>query len=131
MNNFYDMTHQPGIDKSKIDRPTLHLSLCSFQGARTYDPGFELCCVCNMFEKRYVNSRGELWIIEAFHLEIFPRSLSLSLTKTIISRGYGIMQPFSFLLFIASLAFALPAKSAEHKLLTKDDFGKTIAKGYW
>ncbi|KAI0273123.1 thioredoxin-domain-containing protein [Russula aff. rugulosa BPL654] len=41
------------------------------------------------------------------------------------------MQPFSFLLFIASIAFALPAKSAEHKLLTSDNFGKTIAKGYW
>jgi hypothetical protein len=43
----------------------------------------------------------------------------------------GFMQPFSFLLLIASLAFALPAKSAEHKLLTSDNFGKTIAKGYW
>lgn len=41
------------------------------------------------------------------------------------------MQPFSFFLLIASLAFALPAKSAEHKLLASDNFGKTIAKGYW
>jgi hypothetical protein len=43
----------------------------------------------------------------------------------------GSMQPFSFLLFIASLAFALPAKSVEHRLLTPDNFSKTIAKGYW
>ncbi|KAH9986801.1 thioredoxin-domain-containing protein [Russula vinacea] len=41
------------------------------------------------------------------------------------------MQPFSLLLLIASLACALPAKSVEHKLLTSDNFSKTIVKGYW
>jgi hypothetical protein len=72
MNNFYDMAYQPGIDERKIDRLTLRLSLYSFQGARTYDAGLKLCCVCDMFEKRDVNGRGELWIIEAFHLANLP-----------------------------------------------------------
>jgi hypothetical protein len=72
MNKFYDMTYQPSIDERKIDHLTLCLPLCSFQGARTYDAGFKLCCVCDMFEKRDVNSRGELWIIEAFHLANLP-----------------------------------------------------------
>lgn len=91
-----------------------------------------------MFEKRDVNGRGELWIIEAFHLVNLP-TIPLTLAYKVVATprihfGYGItgfMQPFSFLLFIASLAFALPAKSAEHKLLTSDNFGKSIAKGYW
>jgi hypothetical protein len=135
MNNFYGMTYQPGIDESKIDRLTLDLSLCSFRGARTYDAGLKLCCVCDMFEKRDVNGRGELWIIEAFHLANLP-TIDPSLAYKIVAarRGYGVtgfMQPFSFLLFISSLAFALPAKSAEHKLLTSDNFWKTISKGYW
>ena len=69
MNNFYDMTYEPGIDESKIDRLTLHLSLCSFRGTRTYDAGLKLCCICDVVEKHDVNSRGELWIIEAFHFE--------------------------------------------------------------
>lgn len=141
------MTYQPSIDERKIDRLTLRSPLCSFQGARTYDAGFKLCCVCDMFEKRDVNSRGELWIIEAFHLanlptinpSLTPHSLAYEIVTALrvsICLRYhrtvtGFMQPFSFLLFIASIAFALPAKSAEHKLLTSDNFGKTIANGYW
>lgn len=105
------------------------------------DAGLKLCCVCDIVEKRDVNSRGELWIIEAFHQVNLPTiSLTpLSLTKSSlpclrVPIGHGItgfMQPLSFLLLIASLAFALPAKSAEHKLLSPDNFSKTIAKGYW
>lgn len=49
----------------------------------------------------------------------------------LVTASQAFMQPLSFLLLIASLAFALPAKSAEHKLLSPDNFGKTIAKGYW
>jgi hypothetical protein len=136
MNDFYDMTYQLGIDESKIDRLTLYLSLCSFRGARTYDAGLKLCCVCDMFEKSDVNNRGELWIIEAFHLANLPTIPLLSRTKQnrrfrVSNWSTGFMQPFSFLLLITSLAFALPAKSAEHKVLASDNFGKTIAKGYW
>lgn len=84
MNNFYDMAYQLGIDESKIDRLTLHLSLCSFRGTRTYDAGLKLCCVCDMFKKCDVNSRGELWIIEAFHLANLPTIL-LTLAYKIVA----------------------------------------------
>ncbi len=86
-----------------------------------------------MFEKRDVNSRGELWIGEAFHLANLPTHLSHSLCQIIPDPAVSLrfMQPFSFFLLIASFAFALPAKSAEHKLLKSEDFSKTIAKGYW
>jgi hypothetical protein len=67
-------------------------------------------------------------LILAYQIIVSPAAYPLAIGHGIIT---GLMQPFSFLLLIASLAFALPAKSAEHKLLTSDDFGKTIAKGYW
>ncbi|KAI0301939.1 thioredoxin-domain-containing protein [Multifurca ochricompacta] len=41
------------------------------------------------------------------------------------------MRLLSFSFLIASLAFALPVKSADHKLLTPDTFNKSIATGYW
>jgi len=138
VNNLYYKTYQPGIDESKINRLTFKLSLWSFRGARTYDAGLKLCCVCDMIEKRDVNRRVELWIIEAFHLAnlpTIPLAPAYKITKSLLRAiGYGItgfMQPFSFFLLIASLAFALPAKSAEHKSLASDNFDKAIAKGYW
>ena len=79
-----DMTYEPGIDESKIDCLTLRLSLCSFQGTRTHDAGLKLCCVCDMLEKGEVNRRGELWIIEAFHLANLP---TIPLTSSRLQNG--------------------------------------------
>jgi hypothetical protein len=43
------------------------------------------------------------------------------------------MQPLSlsFSLLIAALASSLPVEGAEHKQLTPDTFGTSIAEGYW
>ena len=105
MNNLNYKTYQQGIDESKIDRLTFHLSLWSFQGARTYDAGLKLRCVCDMIEKRDVNRRVELWIIEAFHLANLP-------TITLGSRlqNYKIVAPRIWLRYHSLYAtlFLLP-----------------------
>ena len=133
------MTHQPGIDEGKIDGLTLHFSFYAFQGTRAYDARPQLRRVCYTHEERDVNRRGEMWISEAFHLTNLPtishQGLQNSALSCLLLYTYTVtadfMQPLSFLLLIASLAFALPVEGAEHKLLTPESFSNTIAEGYW
>jgi hypothetical protein len=128
------VTYKPGIDEGKLDCFTLYLSFYAFQRAGTHDACLQIRRVCDIYEKRDVNCRGEVWIGKAFHLANLPTIAGTSRLQNHRLLGNlspGFMQPFSFLLLIASLACALPAKSAEQKLLTPDNFSKTIAKGYW
>jgi len=79
------VTYEPGIDEGKIDRLTLRLSLCAFQGARTYDACLEFRCVCDICEKGEVHRRGEVWISKAFHLANLP---TISLTSRLPSHRW-------------------------------------------
>jgi hypothetical protein len=66
------LSHQPGINKGKIDCLSLYFSLYAFHSARTYDARPQLGGICHMCEKCDVNCRREMWISEAFHLANLP-----------------------------------------------------------
>jgi hypothetical protein len=129
------VTHHLGINEGKIDGFTLHFSFYALQGARAYDARLQLRRISHMFEKCDIDRRGEMWISIAFHLSNLPTTPLTLLTKLTtvptIPLLVDLMRPFSFALLIASLAFALPVESVEHKLLTQANFDKAIANGYW
>jgi hypothetical protein len=136
------VTHQPGINEGKINGFTLYFSFCTLQGTRTYDAGSQLCRVCYIYEECDVHGRGEMWISEAFHLANLPtvshfipliKFVVASVKKTTIGfvSAAGMMQPLSFSLLVAALAFSLPVEGAENKQLSPDTFSKTITTGYW